>query len=218
MAKRGFDWNRKQIAQAIGRVNAEFLLMAGSFLRNRARQPMKKGTLGPDGSRAHAAPGSAPYRWGGQLYNFMLYSFDPTTNSVVVGPKHLSGEPSGASSTAHTLEAGGTREIRFRLPAPPRNMRKWGPAHYAGSRPKLKRKLPDGTDTYRYFRSKGAHERASQASAFLAWCRQIEAGNPPVTVRVKIEPRPFMNKALRQVLSEKVMASLYEKAAKKAYR
>ena len=218
MAKKGFEWNRKRIAQAIGKVNAEFLLMAGAFVRNRARQPMKKGSIGPDGSRTHAPPGKAPYRYGNQLYDFMLYSFDPATNSVVIGPKHLSGQPDGVKSTAHRLEQGGTAEISFRLPAPPRNMRRWGPKHNAGSRPKLKKRLPDGTEYYRYFRSTAAHERASQAAGFLAWCRRIEAGNPAVTVRVMIEPRPFMAKALRQVVSEKVMASLYEKAAKKAYR
>ena len=218
MAKKGFDWNRKRIAQAIGKVNAEFLLMAGAFVRNRARSPMKKGSVGPDGSRTHAPPGKAPYRYGNQLYDFMLYSFDPTTNSVVIGPKHLGGQPEGAKSVAHTLETGGSAAVTIRLPAPPRNGRRWGPTHYAGSRPKLKKRLPDGTDTYSYFRSKMAWERASQSGGFLTWARRIDAGNSPVTVRVMIEPRPFMSKALRQVLSEKVMASLYEKAAKKSYK
>lgn len=218
MAKKGFEWNRKRIAQAIGKVNAEFLLMAGAFVRSRARQPMKKGTLGSNGSRMHSAPGSAPYRWGGQLYNFMLYGFDPSTNSVVVGPKHLSGQQEGTASTAHVLESGGTRQIKFRPGVKPRNKRNWTSAHYAGTRPKLKRRLPDGTDTYRYFRSTAAHERASQAAGFLAWCRAVEAENQPVTMRITIEPRPFMAKALKQVLSEKVMTRLYEKAARKSYR
>lgn len=218
MTKRGFEWNRKRISQAIGKVNAEFLLSAGSFVRNRARQPMKKGTLNSDGSRAHAAPGSAPYRWGGQLYNFMLYSFDPVTNSVVVGPKHLSGQQEGAGSTAHVLEAGGPRQIMYRAPFKPRNKRRWTAAHYAGTRPKLKRRLADGTDTYRYFRSKSAWEHAKDAAGFLAWCRAVEAENPPVKLTVRVEARPFMGKALRQVLSDKVMARLYEKAAQKAYR
>jgi len=218
MAKKGFDWNRKRIAQAIGKVNAEFLLMAGAFVRNRARSPMKKGSVGPDGSRTHAPPGKAPYRYGNQLYDFMLYSFDPSTNSVVIGPKHLGGQPEGAKSVAHTLETGGAATVKVRLPAKPRNGRRWGPAHYAGTRPKLKKRLPDGTDTYRYFRSTAAHESASRAARFLAWCRAVEAENQPVTMRIVIEPRPFMTKALKQVLSEKVMASLYEKAAKKSYR
>lgn len=218
MAKKGFEWNRKRIAQAIGKVNAEFLLMAGAFVRSRARQPMKKGSIGPDGSRTHSPPGKAPYRYGNQLYDFMLYSFDPATNSVVIGPKLLGGRPAGAKSTAHTLEAGGTVEVKFRLPAPPRNQRRWGPKHYAGTRPKLKKRLPDGTDHYRYFRSTDAWKRASEAAGFLTWARRVDAGNQPVTVRVMIEPRPFMGKALKQVLSEKVMARLYEKAAKKSYR
>jgi len=148
----------------------------------------------------------------------MLYSFDPLTRSMVVGPKLLSGRPSGKSSTAHTLEAGGTVSIRTKPAAKPRNRRNWTAAHYAGTRPKLKKRLPDGTEYYRYFRSKEAHEHASNAGGFLAWCRAVEAENPPVTVRVTIEPRPFMSKALRQVLSEKVMARLYERAAQKAYR
>ena len=215
MAKKGFYWNKKAISNAIGKVNTEFLFAAGAFLRNRARGSMKKGQL-RDGQRVPSAPGKSPFRWGNQLYDFMLYSFDPATNTMVVGPKHLGGQPSGRSATAHVLEQGGTREITYRVPAPARNLRKWGPLHAVGGRPKLKRRLPDGTDTYRYFRSTAAHERASQSAGFLNWCRMIEV--PPVTVRVMIEPRPFMSKALRQVLSEKVMASLYEKAAKRAYK
>ena len=217
-AKKGFDWNRKRIAEAIGKVNAEFLLSAGAFVRGRARSPMKPGKTNSDGSRMHAAPGSAPYRWGGQLYNFMLYSFDPLTNSVVVGPKHLSGQKEGAGSTAHTLEAGGTRQISVKPAYKPKGKRNWTSAHWAGTRPKLKKRLPDGTEYYRYFRSTSAWEKAKDSSGFLAWCRAMDAENRPVKTTIRIEARPFMGKALKQVLSEKVMARLYEKACQKAYK
>lgn len=217
MAKQGFYWNRGAVAKAIGKVNSDFLFSAGAFVRSRARSSMKKGTE-VNGERKPSAPGQSPFRWGNQLYDFMLYAFDPANNSMVIGPKLLGGRKSGKDSTANVLEQGGTVEITYRPPSQPRNRRRWGPAHYAGTRPKLKRRLPDGTEYYRYFRSTEAWKRASDAAGFLSWARSLETSNQPKTIRVHIEPRPFMSKALRQVLSEKVMARLYEKAARKSYR
>lgn len=213
MAKKGFYWNRRAVANAIGRVNAEFLFAAGAFVRSRARSSMKKGRL-IDGSRVHAPPGKAPYRYGNQLYDFMLYSFDPVTNTMVIGPKFLPGRKSGRGGIPNVLETGGQLTVT-RTVASGSPRRRWGPKHYEGGRPRTKHRLPSGETSYRYFRSRDAWCRARQRAAFQAWAR---GRSEKVSVRVNINPHPYMSSALRQVLSERVMNRLYEKAAQRAYR
>lgn len=196
-------FNKAGLKKIIGDINAEYLFRAGSALRSRAKSSLKPGKIS-NGKRQHSKPGEVPYIWGSSpLKNLLFFALDPYNNSMVVGPELFNTK--NKRPVPGVLEYGGNVDIKV-AEYVPKNKRKWGSKHYEGSRPKLK----SGKGDYSYFRSTSAWENASNSTAFQAWGR---SNNPKYTVmKVTIEPRPFMQKALNQITSARYSAYLYQKA------
>lgn len=201
-------FNKSALAKAVGKVNANYLFLAGSSLRSTAKRSLKVGKT-TNGKRQHSTPNNVPYVWSSSspLKNLLFFALDQYSNSMVVGSAISSN--SGKKPAPGILEYGGVVDIKVREYQPLKK-RKWGPKHYEGTRPRLK----SGKGDYTYFRSTSAWERASESSSFQQWGR---AQNPKYhTEQVRIEPRPYMQKALRQICSASYSAYLYKKAVQRS--
>ena len=134
-AKSQIDINREAVSKAIGKVNTAILSRFGAFAMRAARQSMRR-------RKKPSTPGSPPsahsgkdYPKGPLLKTLLRFDFDPTTNSVVVGPKGVSGK------LAPTLqEFGGSKVIKVRK-VTPKTARKASPSQAEA----YKRKIKDGS-------------------------------------------------------------------------
>lgn len=205
-------FNKKALANIVGRVNAEYLFLAGASLRSFGKKQLKTGKE-KNGQRIPSKPGESPKIWGNSpLKNLILYELDPYQNSMVAGSALSHSSPNPVPGI---LEYGGSTLITVQQPYQPKNKRKWGSKHYTGTRPKLKRPTKT-SEYYSYFRSKSAWERAKESSGFQGWAR---ANSPPkITQTVHISARPYMQKALNQVTSARYSSYLYSKAVQRANR
>ena len=206
MAKKLY-FNKSGLAKVVGKINAEYLFLAGSELRKVGRRQLKP-------SEKASSAGQAPslhYRAeNSPLKTMILYALDPYKNSIVVGSSQL-----GNSTVPGILNYGGTTTIKVEQ-YKPRNRRKWGAKHYEGTRPKLKRPIKGGSEYYSYFRSKQAWENARNTTSFQRWGREQQIDKK--TERVEISPRPYMTKALETVMKANYTAWMYDKAVKRAFK
>lgn len=205
MAKKQFYFNKSGLAKVVGKVNAEYLFLAGQTIKSRASQLLKPG------DKASKA-GEYPTLWknNSPLKTMIRYALDPIKNSIVVGSMQI-----GNSTVPGILNYGGTTTIKVEQ-YKPRNRRKWGAKHYEGSRPRLKRPIKGGSEYYSYFRSKQAWENARNSSGFQRWGREQQVDKK--TERLYISPRPYMTKALSIVCSSGMSAYLYKKAVERAFK
>ena len=125
-----FDGNR--IVRGVERANRSALMRAGAFIRRRARSSIRK-------RKRISDPGKPPSSHTGRLKGLILFAYDRTAETVVIGPLGT-----GRDQAGETLEYGrtvtrrdGRRRRRMRYRARPF----MGPAldkeTQAGSLPKL---------------------------------------------------------------------------------
>ena len=90
-------FDRPAIKRAVNKAQRSVLSRAGAFIRQTAKTSLRK-------RKGTAPPGGAPYSHTGLLRKFLLFGYDPRSESVVVGP----GKLAKPGSAPHTLEYGGT--------------------------------------------------------------------------------------------------------------
>lgn len=109
--KNQFFFDRDAVKKAIGKESAAILGKFGSYVMKTARQSMrrrKKPSAPGTPPSAHSKDAQHPY--GPLLKTLLRYEFDPTTKSVVVGPKGK------LNLSAPSLqEAGGNKIIKTRI-------------------------------------------------------------------------------------------------------
>lgn len=200
-------FNKSALSKVVGKVNANYLFLAGAALRSSAKRSLKPGKV-KNGDRIPSKPGDVPYVWNSSpLKNLLFYALDGFSNSMVVGSAISSN--SGKKPAPGVLEYGGVTDIRVREYTPPKK-RRWGAKHYEGTRPPLK----SGKGFYTYFRSTNAWEKAKESAEFQRWGKSQRFTYHNETIR--IEPRPYMQRALRQVCSASYSAYLFKKAVSRA--
>lgn len=111
-------FDRKAVADAIGKVSAYNLSKGGSFIRQNARQSMRSrmkpsapGTPPSAHSVKHQAKAGFAKR-GPLLKNKLFFQFDPSTKSVVIGPESLK---QSKNQVPEMHEYGGTFTIRKKV-------------------------------------------------------------------------------------------------------
>ncbi len=112
-------FDRRAVAEAVGRANVKVLSRIGAFIRRRAKSSIRK-------RRAASLPGQPPSSHVGTLKNLIYFGFDTATRSVVVGPT-----PAGVRGIVPpTLEFGGPLAARRN---PRRRLRQVGGAGRSAS-------------------------------------------------------------------------------------
>jgi hypothetical protein len=98
VAKASF-FDRPAVTSAVEKAAIKVLSRFGAFVRTRARTSIRK-------KKGTSPPGGPPYSHVGLLRKFIFFSYDKSTESVVIGPT-LINSPTGAPEN---LEYGGTTE------------------------------------------------------------------------------------------------------------
>ena len=107
-------FDRKAVVSAVDRAARKVLEKFGSFVMTTARQSIKKapymfrkkrGQDRTDFSTKISLPGHPPYSRIGLLKEGILFGYDPSKQSVVIGPAPLSG---GTAEAPPLLEYGGS--------------------------------------------------------------------------------------------------------------
>lgn len=110
-AVEGF-FDKPAVTHALAAATRKSLSKGGAFIRTRARRSMRSG--GKKGKSS--SPGQPPRSHKGQLRQFLIFSYDDRTKSVVVGPTLLpSGkrsDPLNDKTTPQVLEEGDTTVVR----------------------------------------------------------------------------------------------------------
>ena len=102
---RGLFFDRQKVQRSVGRAERRVLSRFGAFVRQEARQSLRK-------RKGTSRPGSPPYSHPPHpVRRFVLFVFDPDRRSVVIGPARLSGKPDDA---LETIEYGGRTVVRDR--------------------------------------------------------------------------------------------------------
>lgn len=96
-------FDRPKVRRAVDRAKRRALSKAGAFVRQRARTSMRR-------RRGSAPPGQPPHAHEGSLRRLLFFAYDPSADSVVVGPVKLN-KPGEAPSV---LEFGGRATIERR--------------------------------------------------------------------------------------------------------
>jgi len=128
-------FDRDAVKKALGAKNAAILGRFGSFAMRAARQSMRRRKKPSPPGTPPSAHGGKDYPKGPLLKTLLRYHFDPTTNSVVVGPLGASGKLAPSLQ-----EFGGSKVIKTRR-VPPKSARKASPAQAEA----FKRKIKDGS-------------------------------------------------------------------------
>lgn len=110
-------FNSRAVRSAVDRGRRQALSRFGAFTRRSARQSLRR-------RRRASRPGEAPTNRKGQLKRFLFFGYEPTSESVVIGPAKLS---RSSFSIPEILEHGGTavvanrkrRRVRARYAARP---------------------------------------------------------------------------------------------------
>lgn len=223
--------DEERIIQIVGASSEQALKWTAADIRNKSRSSMKVANQTSTNKRtgktrtlrgSHSAPGQAPYRRKGSIYNLLLYIIGADKKSAIIGPRNLSGHAEYANSVPGILERGGNIEIKTReyLPTKKRkfsldserntHVNKYGERRSA---------RPDRVNQtyekrYRYFFSEQRWNWASEAPMFQLWARNKRY----VENRKKahVEKRPFMVPAMERVLTEENLASKVKRALAKA--
>jgi hypothetical protein len=93
--------DRQAVTKAIGRAAAKALGKAGAYIRQSARQSIRT-------AKTASRPGRPPHSHVGTLKRLLFFSFDPATNSVVVGPVGFDGRQA-ETNVPKALEFGANR-------------------------------------------------------------------------------------------------------------
>jgi hypothetical protein len=88
-------FDRQVVIRAVDKAKRRTLSRAGAFIRQSARTSIRP-------RRGTSRPGNPPYSHEGSLRRFILFGYDPQTESVVVGPVGFR-----RSIAPHVLEFGG---------------------------------------------------------------------------------------------------------------
>jgi hypothetical protein len=127
-------FDRPAVTSAMDKVSRGALSGFGAYLRTVARNLLKKRAKGPfDASE----PGQPPKRHSGLLHDWLLFSWDQSSQSVVIGPAYLTTKGEDVPETLEysgvtTITAGKNRGQRKFIEARPY----MGPA-YDAAEPKL---------------------------------------------------------------------------------
>jgi hypothetical protein len=89
-------FDRQTVVNAVDKAKRQALSRAGAFIRTAAKSSIRS-------RKGAAPPGQPPHSHTGLLKRFIFFGYDPSTESVVVGPAKLN-RPTGAP---HILEFGG---------------------------------------------------------------------------------------------------------------
>ena len=132
-AIKGMFFDRAKVCRRVDTATRRVLSRFGAFVRRGAKSSIRT-------RKRASAPGQPPSSHTGLLRRFIFFGYDPTRQSVVIGPQRLSQKTTDAP---HALEYGGTstvieglrrrrRKRRVRIAARPY----MGPA-FEQERPKL---------------------------------------------------------------------------------
>lgn len=116
--KIGFDLNtvksqffdRQAVLSAVDKATRKVLSRFGAFVRTRAKSSIRK-------AKGPSAPGSPPHSHVGLLRQFIFFMFNPSDQSVVIGPTLIRQRSAyGPTTVPEVEEYGGTvaRTIRFK--------------------------------------------------------------------------------------------------------
>lgn len=93
-------FDRQKVVRAVDKAKRHVLAKAGAFIRLTARRSLR--------TRAGSAPpGQPPHSHTGLVKRFILFGYEPGSDSVVVGPARIN----RTTDAPHTLEFGGTTAI-----------------------------------------------------------------------------------------------------------
>ena len=129
-------FDRPKVQRAVDAARRRVLSKAGAFIRQEARQSIRK-------RKGTSPPGRPPYSHVGLLRNLILFGYDERTDSVVVGPVGFK-----RSKVPHVLEYGGVTTVtRFRRGKIERRRVRIAPRPYMG--PALAKELPKFPELWR---------------------------------------------------------------------
>ena len=94
-------FDRAKVKRAADRGKIKALSRAGAFIRQRAKTSIRR-------RKGVSRPGNPPHSHTGYLRNFIFFGYEPTRESVVIGPVKLNQKNTDAP---RTLEHGGTTVI-----------------------------------------------------------------------------------------------------------
>ncbi len=113
--------NRKAVTQKAEDAAQKVAKRFGAYVMTSAKQSIRKGTKKSKRSgkttQVHSKPGDPPKSQQGDLKRFIIFAWDPSTRSVVIGPKLFQ-----ATDTLEALEHGKTTTRKV-LPGGPRRKR-----------------------------------------------------------------------------------------------
>lgn len=92
-------FDRPRVQRAVSHANRRALSRAGAFVRTRARTSMRK-------RRGTSPPGQPPYAHEGSLRRMILFGYEPSRETVLVGPVGFR-----SSTTPNVLEFGGRATV-----------------------------------------------------------------------------------------------------------
>jgi hypothetical protein len=96
--------NAPEVTRRVDAGRLRGLKIVGSFVRTEARQSMRKRKRASD-------PGSAPSVHIGTLKNLLVFAYDPSARSMVIGPQILGSTAFYSPTVPEILEYGGERRI-----------------------------------------------------------------------------------------------------------
>ncbi len=102
MRVKALFFNRPKVRRAVDRARRRALSRAGAFIRQRARTSMRR-------RRGSSRPGEPPHAHEGSLRRLLFFAYDPSAESVVVGPVGFR-----RSDAPTTLEFGGAATVTRR--------------------------------------------------------------------------------------------------------
>lgn len=99
MRVKAMFFDRPRVQKAVSHANRRALSRAGAFVRTRARTSMRK-------RRGTSRPGQPPYAHEGSLRRMILFGYEPSRETVVVGPVGFR-----SSDAPNALEFGGRTTV-----------------------------------------------------------------------------------------------------------
>ncbi len=99
MRVKAMFFDRPRVQRAVSHANRRALSRAGAFVRTRARTSMRK-------RRGTSRPGRPPYAHQGSLRRMILFGYEPSRETVVVGPVGFR-----SSDAPNALEFGGRTTV-----------------------------------------------------------------------------------------------------------
>jgi hypothetical protein len=99
MRVKAMFFDRPRVQKAVSHANRRALSRAGAFVRTRARTSMRK-------RRGTSPPGQPPFAHEGSLRRMILFGYEPSRETVVVGPVGFR-----SSDAPNVLEFGGRTTV-----------------------------------------------------------------------------------------------------------